>query len=223
MLPTIITPMNFTLIHDALCQHLANVRDNQIELALQSGAAETWVEQNIDFTIFPKRFRYPDIAEMPCVFLFFNEMAFPDDEQDIYENATSGILHVEYYVAGKTETTVDENNNEINVTADEVAEDRLNYLTSQIYKILCSEETNVYRATNNKIKSFKLLNWKRTETPDADNTVGTVLGAVFEFEIGFDEPTHYTRTTEIKEFYTACNINDEFINPLCKIILDSEE
>lgn len=213
--------MNFSLIRDALCQLLANSRNNQKELAKHGGASANWVNQTIDFTIFPKRFRYPDIAEMPCVFVFFSEMFFPEEEQDFYENTALGTLQVQYYTCGKSEKK-HKNCIMVNTTADEVAEDRLNYLTAQIYKILCSEETNVYRGTNNLIKTWRLKSWKRTETPDADNTVGTVLGAAFEFEVGFDEPTYYTQTTEIKEFYTTLDIQDEFIDPLCRVILCSQ-
>lgn len=217
MIPSIITSMNFTPIRDAICQHIANCRDNQIVIAQNAGLTELQIEQNIKFTVFPKRFRYPDVSEMPCVFVYFNEMTFPEDEQDIYDNAAMATLQVEYYAVGCDEVN---DNGEI-VNADTNAEDRLNYLTAQLYKILCSEETNVYKATNRLIKTFRVRSWKRTTTPDADNTVGTVLGAVFEFEVGFDEPTYYTQTHKLEEFYTTLNIQDEYISPFVRVLLDS--
>lgn len=217
MIPSIITSMNFTPIRDAICQHIANCRDSQILIAQNAGLTENQIEQNIDFTVFPKRFRYPDVSEMPCVFVYFNEMTFPEDEQDIYDNAATAILQVEYYTVGCDEV----NAKGETVNADANAEDRLNYLTAQLYKILCSEETNVYKATNRVIKTWRVRSWKRTTTPDADNTVGTVLGAVFEFEVGFDEPTYYTQTYNLEEFYTTLNIQEEYISPFVRILLDS--
>ena len=209
--------MNFTPIRDAICQHIANCRDSQIEIAQNAGMTENQIEQNIDFTVFPKRFRYPDVSEMPCVFVYFNEMVFPEDEQDIYDNVATAILQVEYYTVGCDEI----NNKGETIHADANAEDRLNYLTAQLYKILCSEETNVYKATNRAIKTWRVRSWKRTTTPDADNTVGTVLGAIFEFEVGFDEPTYYTQTHNLEEFYTTLNIQEEYISPFVRILLDS--
>ena len=224
MIPSIITPMNFTLIRDAVCQVLADCRDNQKELATDSGADDLWIEQLLDFTIYPKRFRYPDISEMPCVFVYFSDISFPGDEQDIYENGATATLQIQYYACGKTETDTDDDGNTYNSkTADASAEDRLNYLTAQIYKILCAEETNIYRGTNYYVKTWRLKSWKRTTTPESDNTIGTVLGAVFEFEVGFDEPTYYTQTNEIKDFYMTLDIQDEFIDPYIRLILDDTE
>ena len=222
MIPSIITPMNFTLIRDAICQVLADCRDNQKELAADSGASDEWIDYTLDFTIYPKRFRYPDIAEMPCVFVYFTEMFFPENEQDAYENGAYGTLQIQYYACGKAETETDEDGNTTDKTADEVAEDRLNYLTAQLYKILCSEETNIYRGTNYYVKTWRLKSWKRTETPEADNTVGTVLGAVFEFEVGYEEPTYYTQTNEIKDFYMTLEIQDEFIDPFVRYVIEDE-
>lgn len=213
MIKSIITPMNFTIVRDAIVQHLVNVRDNQKQLAINSGATEEWVNQIINFIVFPKRFRFPDVEDMPCVFVYFNEMNFPEDEQDVYNNEVVGNLVVEYYAVGLNEETEEK-------TADSNADDRLNYLTAQLYKILCSEETNLYTATNRLIKGFRLKSWKRVVSPENDNTAGTVLGAKFEFEVEFSEPTYYTNTTEIKEFYTKLGIRGENIDPFVREILN---
>ena len=213
MISSIITPMNFTILRDAIVQHIVNVRDNQKQLARDSGATEEWVNQIINFIVFPKRFRFPDVEDMPCVFVYFNEMSFPEDEQDVYNNESVGTLVVEYYTVGLNEESEEK-------TADSNAEDRLNYLTAQLYKILCSEATNLYTATNRLIKTFRLKSWKRVISPKSDNTAGTVLGAKFEFEVGFDEPTYYTNTNEIREFYTNLEIRDENIDPFVREILN---
>lgn len=213
MIKSIITPMNFTIVRDAIVQHLVNVRESQKQLAKNSGATEEWVNQIINFIVFPKRFRFPDVEDMPCVFVYFNEMNFPEDEQDVYNNEAVGNLVVEYYAVGLNEESEEK-------TADSNADDRLNYLTAQLYKILCSEATNLYTATNRLIKSYRLKSWKRVVSPENDNTAGTVLGAKFEFEVGFAEPTYYTNTTEIREFYTKLGIRDENIDPFVREILN---
>lgn len=208
---SIITPMNLTLVRDAIVQHIVNIRDSQKQLAKDLGADDLWIDQIINFTVFPKRFRFPDVQDMPCVFVYFNEIDFPADEQDVYENEASANLVVEYYTVGLNEETQ---------TADSNAEDRLNYLTAQLYKILCSEATNLYVATDRLIKGFKIKSWKRVLTPDDNNIVSTVLGAKFEFQVEFTEPTNYTNTFDIKEFYTKADIRDENIDPFVRIILE---
>lgn len=208
---SIITPMNLTLVRDAIVQHIVNIRDSQKQLAKDSGADDLWIDQIINFTVFPKRFRFPDVQDMPCVFVYFNEIDFPADEQDVYENEASANLVVEYYTVGLNEETQ---------TGDSNAEDRLNYLTAQLYKILCSEATNLYVATDRLIKGFKIKSWKRVLTPDDNNIASTVLGAKFEFQVEFTEPTNYTNTFDIKEFYTKADIRDENIDPFVRIILE---
>lgn len=208
---SIITPMNLTLVRDAIVQHIVNIRDSQKQLAKDSGADDLWIDQIINFTVFPKRFRFPDVQDMPCVFVYFNEIDFPADEQDVYENEASANLVVEYYTVGLNEETQ---------TADSNAEDRLNYLTAQLYKILCSEATNLYVATDRLIKGFKIKSWKRVLTPNDNNIASTVLGAKFEFQVEFTEPTNYTNTFDIKEFYTKADIRDENIDPFVRIILE---
>lgn len=215
MIPSIITPMNFTLVRDSICQHLANCRENQKELAREAGEGEEWISKNIHFVVFPKRFRFPDVEDMPCVYVYFNELNFPEDEQDSYCNEANGNLVVEYYTVGLN----DDEESETEKDADTNAEDRLNYLTAQLYKILCSEATNLYTATGKMIKGFTLKSWKRIITPESDNTAGTVLGAKFDFNVEFSEPTYYANTFEIKEFYTKMNIREEFIDPFVQVIL----
>ena len=218
MIPSIITPMNFALIRDAVCQHLANCRDNQETLAANAGQTRGWIAKNIHFVVFPKRFRFPDVEDMPCVYVYFNKLDFPKDEQDVYSNGVIGNLVVEYYAVGLN----DEDDSETRNDADTNAEDRLTYLSAQIYKILCSEETNLYTATANKIKGFKIANWERIITPEADNTAGTVLGAKIVFEVEFEEPTYYANTTEIEEFYTKLNIRNQLVDPFIQIDFDNE-
>lgn len=215
MIPSIITPMRFTLVRDAICELLASERDNQITLLKEQGFSDFEISQKFDFTVYPKRYRFPDIDEMPCVFMYFTDMEFPTDEQDIFDNYAVAKFQVEYYTAGENE----EDGINLFKTADESADDRLNYLTAQIYKTLCSEETNVYKGTQNLVKSFTLKRWKRTQTPDEANEARTILGGLFEFEVGFDEPTYYTNTIDVEEFYKTLRVRDEFISPYVRQIL----
>lgn len=210
MIPEEITPMNFSIIRDVICEHLARVRDNQIQLVRNKKYSEDKISQEYDFTIYPKRYRFPDISEMPCVYVLFNEISFPDDEQDAFEYPASGTLHIEYYAVGE--------NTEL-LTADENASDRLEYLTAQIFKAICSEETNIYKATKNLVKGFTAKHWKRIQTPDEVNEARTVLGALLEFEVEFEEPTYYANTVKIKELYETLKIREEFISPLIRRIL----
>lgn len=221
---SIITPMNFSLARDAICQLLATERDKQIELAKEGGASDEWVHQTMDFTVFPKRFRYPDVSEMPCVFVYFNRGTFPEDSQDAYENEFIANMQVEYYACGLNEELTDKTEDEILKLinkAESNAEDRLNYLTAQLYKILFSEPTNLYRATDNIVHSVRLKDWERILTPrDTLGAAEGVLAARFSFELGINEETYYTNTLNIKEFYTKLQIREEFIDPLIRRVWD---
>ena len=221
-LSTIITPMNFSLVRDAICQLVANERDNQIKLAQKSEATSNWISQTIDFTVYPKRFRFPDVCDMPCVYIYFNEIEFPESGQDIYLNEALANLRLEYYAVGKAEHGRDEKGTEVLIcTADENAEDRLNYLTAQLYKILCCE-ANVRKGTNGLVGHSRVKKWERIFSPEDKNSAETILGAAFTLELGFSEPTYYAQTHEIKEFYTTLDIQDEFIDPFVRVILESQ-
>lgn len=206
MLNKLIEPMAFEYIRDAVCEMLAKERDNQLLLAKETGYTKNQIEQNFDFTIYPKRFRCPDIEEMPCVYVYFTNMNFPQDGQFTNENQALANLNIDYYCVGKSEN---------GFTADENAEDRLMYLTSQLYNILFSE-TNLYSATEF-INHVLIKNWKRISTPDELNQAATVLGASFSIELGFIEKAFYCNTFELKELYF--NIRDEFKKPLLNLKL----
>ena len=218
MIPTVITPMNFALVRDSICQHLKKCRDNQETLARSAGKTSEWVEKNIHFVIFPKRFRFPSVEDMPCVYVYFNRLDFPEDEQDAFCNCATGNLVVEYYTVGLNDEETAQNQND----ADTNAEDRLSYLTAQLYKILCSEETSIYTATGKIVKGFTIKSWERIITPESDNTAGTVLGAKFTFDVEFEEPTYYANTNEIRNFYMKAEISKEFIDPFVQILINND-
>ena len=213
MLSELITPMAFTLVRDSISQLIANERDNQIVMALQAGKTNEQIADEIDFTVYPKRFRVPSVKEMPCVYVYFNRMDFPQEMQATNENYALGNLVIEFYCCG--ESTADK-------TADENAETRLEYFAAQLYKIMCSEQ-NVYKGTNKIVTHNRLKSWQRILTPDELNQAATVLGASWEFEIGFNEPAYYNDTIRIQEFYTTLHIQDEFIDPFVRILLENSE
>ena len=221
MINEIITPMVFTLVRDSVCQLLANERDNQINLALAAGKTEEEIAGEIDFTIYPKRFRIPDVSEMPCVYVYFDRMEYPQDEQAINENYALGNLQIDFYCVGETTKTTDKEGNTVTITADANAEDRLNYLTAQLYKILFSEQ-NVCKGTNKVVNHIRLKSWQRILSPEELNQTATVLGGSFSIELGFNEPAYYNNIVKIKEFYTTLHIKEEFIDPFVRVVLDSE-
>ena len=59
-------------------------------------------------------------------------------------------------------------------------------------------------------------------TPRDINSVESVLGAMFTFELEVNEETYYAPTFNIKEFYTSLNIKDEYIDPFVKFQLENE-
>ena len=218
-----IQPMNMTLVRDAICQLLATERENQKEAARNQGMPEEQISNLIDFVIYPKRLTFPDVSGMPCVFVYFNQVDFPSERQDIYENYAMGNLQIEFYAAGKTETGTDSKGNKIIVKTDEEnAEDRLNYLTSQLYKIL-NCEANVSKGTDSIVDHSIVKKWERIKSPEDDNSAVCVLGAALTLELGFNEPTAYLDAATIKEFYMTLDIQEEYIDPFVRIILDNDD
>ena len=213
-LKEIISPMNFTLVRDSICELIAKERDNQIKLFQENNYDNDYIQKNINFIIFPKRFRYPSYDDLPCIFVYFNEAIINPDCQDIYQNDFNYTLNIEYFVGG-----INDESQEQIYTADENAEDRLNYLTAQLYKILCSEPTNLYQKTNNLVSSYILKKWERIIIPREINSTESILAAKFQFDLTINEETFYNNTIKIKEFYTKLNIRDEFIDSTIKKIL----
>ena len=218
----IIKPMNMTLVRDAICQMLAKDRENQKEAARKTGMTEDQISNLIDFVIYPKRLTFPDVSGMPCVFVYFNQVDFPADRQDIYENYAMGNLQIEFYAAGKTETGKDSSGKDCIVKTDEEnAEDRLSYLTSQLYNILNCER-NVSKGTNGIVNHSIIRKWERIKSPENENSAVCVLGAAITLELGFSEPTAYLDAATIKEFYMTLAIQEEYIDPFIRILLDND-
>lgn len=219
----IIQPMAMTIVRDAICQLLASERDKQIKIAQAQGMSDDEIANLIDFVIYPKRLTFPDISGMPCVFVYFNQVDFPADQQDIYENYAIANLQLEFYAAGKTETGRDsEGNKYIIKTDEENAEDRLSYLSAQLYKILNCER-NVSKGTDGLVTHSIVRKWERIKSPEDENSAVCVLGAAYTLELGFSEPTSYLEAAKIKELYITLDIQDQYIDPFVRIILDKNK
>ena len=219
----IIQPMAMTIVRDAICQLLASERDKQIKIAQAQGMSDDEIANLIDFVIYPKRLTFPDVSGMPCVFVYFNQVDFPADQQDIYENYAIANLQLEFYAAGKTETGRDsEGNKYIIKTDEENAEDRLSYLSAQLYKILNCER-NVSKGTDGLVSHSIVRKWERIKSPEDENSAVCVLGAAYTLELGFSEPTSYLEAAKIKELYITLDIQDQYIDPFVRIILDKNK
>lgn len=206
----LIRPMAYSLVRDAICQLVANKRDEQIKIALDMGLTPNQIARDIDFTIYPKRFRVPNVEDMPCVYIYFNKTDFEQVTMD--ENYALSTLCVDYYCSG-------ENLN--NLSADENACNRLDYLTAQLYNILLSE-CNLINYTNKIVDHQRLKTWELILVPDELNQIATVLGASFKIELGFYEPLLKGTLAKIKEYYISLGINDKFIDPFVRVLLDSK-
>lgn len=219
----IIQPMAMTIVRDAICQLLASERDKQIKIAQAQGMSDDEIANLIDFVIYPKRLTFPDVSGMPCVFVYFNQVDFPADQQDIYENYAIANLQLEFYAAGKTETGRDSKGNKYIIKTDEEnAEDRLNYLSAQLYKILNCER-NVSKGTDGLVTHSIVRKWERIKSPEDENSAVYVLGAAYTLELGFSEPTSYLEAAKIKELYMTLDIQDQYIDPFVRIILDKNK
>lgn len=210
MFDNIIPPMNYVFVRDSICELLASERDNQVKIAHLSGFSDKFIKENIDFTVYPKKYRMPDIEDMPCVFVYIENEDFPEDLQS-YGGAGEAIakIAVEYYAAGTS--TFDK-------SADANADERFNYLTSQIHYILNSED-NADKGTEGFIKHCVFKGWKRVQAPDDLNEAITALGGKFNYEIGINEPANLAKTVNIKELYIKAKIRDEFIDSYVRILI----
>lgn len=214
MLESLIPPMNYVFVRDSVCELLAAERDNQIEIAALAGFSEDFIKQNIDFTVYPKKYRLPDISDMPCVFVYIENEDFPADLQS-YGGAGEAVakLAVEYYAAGASTNTT---------SADANADTRFNYLSSQIHYILNSED-NADKGTKGFVQNCVFKGWQRVQAPDDLNETVTVLGGKFSYDINIEEPAKLAKTVTIQDLYIKAHIRDEFIDPYVRILQEQNE
>lgn len=216
---SLITPMKKVIVKDLITSYITNELENQIEIAKKLGYKSEWINDNIIFNIFSKRLRMPNASEMPCVYLFFDKTEYKTNSAFPDENRANAQLVVEMYTAGKN--LLDEHQHHIISDADARADSRLEYLASQIYQILCSEQAESFRNQIGILEFFP-VSLVKIAAPKRENTTESIMGEKWVFEMFFDEPTMQLSGTELKELYLSTQVKEEDIDPFVRISLKEE-
>ena len=211
---TIIEPLVCSVVRDCVAKLLADERDNQIEIAKKAGLSDEYIGKYIDFTIFPKRFTAPEYSDMPCVYIYFDDAKFPEEEQFHHVNTCKSVLNFEMYVAGTH--VLSEDKKTLLVDGEEIAEDRLMYLLAQVYKVVSSEKA-YYLGTEDLVHGVVNMGWKRIAAPQKENQTHCTSGILLQYSVSFEEPTKMLKGNKLAEICIALRSGDEFINPLLKI------
>ena len=223
---SLIMPMQDSIVLALVAQFIANERNNQVEIAKAAKNedderiySDDWIEQNINFNIFANPSINLDASECPCVCLYFGEGNYDEGQQYPDTNLSESILNIDIFTVGINEFDED---GEITISAEKNADDRLNYLKSQIYHILCSE-TGFHKGAYGYVSKSVLHGWIRIAQPENKSEAVIILGINMKFALTFQEPTIQLRGNELKEIYIKAKINDELINPIISVIMEDSE
>jgi hypothetical protein len=219
MLNQLITPMNFIVIRDAIAEVIAKERDEQLVIAKADGYTQAEIANNINFGVYSALWRPLSIEDMPAVAVYSDNMNFPADLSYGSQNYNHATFNIDCYAVGQN--GVDEFG-EIVRTAEQNADTRLNYLVSQIYKILFSE-TNWKKNTANLVTASFITGVFRIQESELNNETQGVLGYRIQLRIEFNEPTQIISGVELKQIYFSLKIRDELIDPFVLIQLAEEE
>lgn len=210
----LIQPMNFVLVKNAIASLIANERDNQILLAQQAGKTEDEIANDFDFTVYNSLWRPLDVKGMSAVAVYFDNSSFPTNRQYGDENWSEANFNIDCFAVGQNGIN---EFGEVSITAEQAADNRLNYLISQIYKIVCAER---YwdKNSNGIVKNPFIVSVNRIIELGMENEESVVLGARITLRLEFNEPTEQIEGVELKNLIFNLKIRDEFISEFVSII-----
>ncbi len=218
MLNQLITPMNYTIVKDAIASLLLNERDNQVSIAEAQGMSESDIYNLINFEVYSALWRPLSVDDMPAVSVYAESISFPTDRQYGDENWAEVIYNIDCFTVGQN---AENEYGEIVKSAEQIADERINYLLSQVYKVLCGE-ANFYKNAKGIVKNPFVLSMTRISTPELENEKYVGLGKRLQFRLEMPEPTELLSLVEIKEIYIKLNVRDEVIDPFIRIKYEEE-
>ena len=205
----LIQPMMQTFAVDLIAEIISSERDNQVAIANKMGKGNDWIKKYIDFKVKNHEFRSPPEHEMACVYIYFSRSDY-DGSQTMSKLSSTNQLVIEVFASGENDL-LDECN--VKMSADVVADIRLDYLVAQIKQIMMSESAENVRVKAG-ISSTILKSIERTFYPEKENIAKSVLSQKLIFELSFNEKTKYLTGTKIKELYIQNHIRNELLSIL---------
>lgn len=202
----LIQPMMQTFAVDLIAEILMSERDNQIKIAKELGKSEEWINNFIYFDIKNHQLRAANTDKMPCVYIYLDRTDY-GNSQTMSKLPSTNQLVMELFTKGVNEL-IDENS--VDVSADEIADIRLDYLIAQVKQIMMSEEAENVRCKAG-IRSTVIKSHERVFAPERENIAQSVFSQKLVFELEFDEKTKYLSGTRINELYIENHIRDELI------------
>lgn len=219
MLNQLITPMNFIIVRDGLAEIIISERDNQVELALSKGYSSARIDNEIDFNVYSALWRPVSVEDLPAVAVYIDNMNFPTGRQYGSRNHNEATYNIDCFAVGQNGE--DEFGNLV-YNAEQNADRRLNYLVSQVYKILYSEK-NWFKGARGVIESPFIVSAYRIQEPEQENEEYVTLGYRIQLRLGFEEPTQMITGVELREIYTTLKIREELIDPFVLAQIEQAE
>ena len=205
----LIPPMMQTFAVDLIAEIISSERDNQIAIARKLGKEKDWIRRCIDFEVKNHEFRSPHIHEMACVYIYFERSDY-DGNQTMSKLPSTNQLVIEAYAYGDNKLN---DKCSVEMSADVIADVRLDYLVAQLKQIMMSEAAENIRIKSG-ISSTILKSTERIFYPEKENMAQSAIGQKIIFELEFDEKTKYLTGTQIKELYIQNHIRDAIVSVL---------
>ena len=205
----LIPPMKQTFAVDLIAEIISSERDNQVDIARKMGKDECWIKNYIDFEVKNHEFRSPHIHEMACIYIYFDRSDY-DNTQTMSKLHSTNQLVIEAFASGDNDL-FDEHS--VKMSADTIADIRLDYLIAQVKQIMMSEAAENIRLKAG-ISSTVLKSVERTFYPEKENMAKSSLSQKMIFELEFDEKTKYLTGTKIKELYIQNHIRNQLVSVL---------
>jgi hypothetical protein len=207
----IITPMNFDLVKAALATLLATERDNQLTLLANAGTPQDEIDNDYYFNVVKDLFRLPDVEELPCVTIY---NASGDFGTGMGKNYRGSKWHT-YQVAIDCYSV---STAEDDARSDKLCAERLDYLWSQVFKSLMSEE-NFYVGLSSIIRNKEFRNWEQKTVRVGDETAETILAIQSTLELQFEEGVELITGEAFETLVTSLEIDDQFISPYVQVAI----
>lgn len=219
MLHSLITPMKFAIVRDAIASLIADERDNQVQLAETAGKTDQEITNDIDFGVYSALWRPLSVADLPAVAVYADSMSFPTGRQYGSENYNEATYNIDCYAVGQN--GVDEFGDTV-YNAEQNADRRLNYLVAQVYKTLFSER-NWFKGAKGIVEAPFIVSMSRIQEPEIDNEQYVTLGYRIQLRIEFREPTQLLTGHELRQLYITLKVRDELIDPFVIANFEEEE
>jgi len=194
--------LNIMSLEGAIYDILKAEESNQEVLALEAGKTPEEVESNIKFSVVMGESDPKPSSKMPLVNVFFpiSSATIDDDTTTTFDYT----IYIDMYIE-KGDSTDDENNLYL---ADYQANQRINYLYSQIFRILGSQSSNFKKAQNG-VGGLTIKGFEKSEIKNSGEEAKTFLMGRMTYIATVNEDKIENEGFDYSEFNLGMDLNGE--------------